>query len=170
LGLDALHVIPTGQAWHKTRQLTPAHHRLAMTRLAFEGMQGVVVDEREISRTGPSYTVDTLRELQGEYPGSKLYLVMGEDQARAFTTWRDWQQIAKLAIICVAARAHSAGATGQFNEEIAAGVYVHQLQMPPNPVSATQIRQQLADNQSASALVFESVARYIASHHLYQTD
>jgi nicotinate-nucleotide adenylyltransferase len=170
LNLDALYVVPTGQAWHKSRQLTPARHRLAMTRLAFGEIPGTVVDEREILRSGPSYTVDTLLELQAEHPGAALYLVMGEDQSRAFATWRYWQQIVKLAIICVAARADSAGAMGQFSKEIVPGVAVQRLRMPPNPVSATQIRQHQAENHSTSALVFESVARYIDSHHLYQTD
>jgi nicotinate-nucleotide adenylyltransferase len=82
LQLDALHVIPTGDAWHKTRTLTAAEHRIAMTRLAFAHIPQAVVDTREIARSGPTYTVDTLRELRAEYPDAQLYLIMGADQAR----------------------------------------------------------------------------------------
>ena len=88
LRLDELRVFPTGQAWHKERTLTPAQHRLAMAQLAFEDLPKVVVDARELQRAGATYTIDTLRELSAEHPGAELFLVMGEDQAAAFTTWR----------------------------------------------------------------------------------
>jgi nicotinate-nucleotide adenylyltransferase len=81
LQLDELRVVPTGQAWHKSRTLTPAVHRLEMTRLAFAAMDRVVVDARETLRSGPSFTVDTLAELSSELPAARLFLVIGEDQA-----------------------------------------------------------------------------------------
>ena len=72
LDLAELHVIPTGQAWHKSRALTPKEDRLAMTRLAFTGLKGtVVIDSREVLRDGPTYTLDTLHELQQEQPGAQ---------------------------------------------------------------------------------------------------
>ena len=104
LKLDQLRVIPTGNAWHKARPLSPAHHRLAMARLAFGDLPGVVVDDRETQRDGPSYTVDTLRELKAQWPDAELFLFLGEDQARALPTWRSWQQVLQLAIIYVAER------------------------------------------------------------------
>ena len=64
LQLDQVRVLPTGLAWHKTRTLSEAHHRLAMTRLAYQHLPQVVVDDREIRRSGASYTVDTLRGLR----------------------------------------------------------------------------------------------------------
>src|SRR5690606_13094395 len=97
LQLDVLHVVPTGRAWHKARTLTGAEHRMAMAELAFRPVPGALVDDREIRRPGPTYTVDTLRELAREWPGASLHLLMGEDQAESFTTWRDWQTIAQLA-------------------------------------------------------------------------
>ncbi len=168
LQLDALHIVPTGQAWHKTRQLTPAAHRLTMTQLAFADVAGAVVDERELRRAGPSYTVDTLRELRRENPGAGLYLLIGEDQARSLKTWERWEEIVQIAIICVAARADSAGAEGIFSAQYQPGFPVQRLDMPPVPVSATEIRQRIAAHQDVTPLVFDSVARYIALHHLYQ--
>lgn len=167
LHLDALHVIPTGDAWHKSRTLTAAEHRVAMARLAFADVPQAVIDTCEIERSGPSYTVDTLRELKAKYPEAQLYLIMGEDQARLLATWREWEEVVRLAIICVAARAPSAGEIGVFGTDFPPGVEVHRIDMPVSALSATQIRTQLATQQSAGPLVFDSVARYIALHHLY---
>lgn len=168
LQLDVLHVVPTGQAWHKSRDLTVGEHRLAMTRLAFDGMDRVKVDAREIQRSGPSYTVDTLTELQAEYPQAQLYLLVGEDQALALPTWHRWQALVQLAIICVAARADHTGATGQFDALKLMLPELRILKMPPLAISATDIRRRLALHENVAPLVFEPVARYIAHHHLYQ--
>ena len=172
LGLDALHVIPTGQAWHKARTLSPAEHRLAMTRLVFQGLAQVVVDEREINRTGPTFTIDTLQALQAQYPGAQLYLLMGGDQFAAFKQWHQWREIVKIAIICIAARARFNWAKGQFDalKELQNSAVV--LQMPPMAVSATQIRQLLAgglgENHVIAQLLPNPVASYIAQHRLYR--
>ena len=104
LQLNHVHVLPTGQAWHKPRHLSDAAHRLAMTRLAFAHAPQVVVDEREILRTGPSYTVDTLHELQSEYPQAQLYLLLGDDQRRSLSSWHQIGEIERIAIICAAGR------------------------------------------------------------------
>mgnify|MGYP000946411595 FL=1 len=169
LRLDALHIIPTGEAWHKSRVLTAASHRLAMAQLAFADLPKVVVDDRETRRLGPSYTVDTLTELAAEEPGVQLFLIIGEDQARSLPSWHRWQAILQLAIICVAARADSSGARGTFNAELLAQTPFQVLNLPPMDVSATDIRHRLANRQNVAPLVFEAVARYIAHHHLYQT-
>ena len=169
LRLDALHIIPTGEAWHKSRVLTAASHRLAMAQLAFADLPKVVVDDRETRRLGPSYTVDTLTELAAEQPGVQLFLIIGEDQARALQSWHRWQAILQLAIICVAARADSSGARGTFNAELLAQTPFQVLNLPPMDVSATDIRHRVANRQNVAPLVFEAVARYIAHHHLYQT-
>ena len=174
LNLDELRVLPTGQAWHKTRSLTPAHHRLAMTQLAFADMAQVVVDEREIRREGPTFTVHTLRELHAEYPDAELFLVLGEDQARAFSTWHEFEVIAQLAIICVAARAiltNDEAAPGTQNSSSSDPMpkHIHPLKMPNMPVSANLIRARIADHQDILPLVTEPVARYIANHHLFET-
>jgi nicotinate-nucleotide adenylyltransferase len=104
LRLDRVHVLPTGQAWHKPRQLSDAADRLAMTRLAFEPLPQVAVDDREILRAGPSYTSDTLQELQHEYPHAQLYLLIGDDQRRSLPSWHKIGEISRIAIICAAGR------------------------------------------------------------------
>jgi len=169
LQLDELRIIPTGHAWHKARPLSPPQHRLAMARLAFADLPQVVVDARETERAGPSYTVDTLRELKKEWPDAELFLLMGEDQARALPTWHAWQEILQTAIICVADRGDWKGSKPRFFAPKRYESRFRHLPMPAVPLSATEIRARIAARQALGPLVFESVARYIEDHHLYQT-
>jgi len=165
LGLDRLCVLPTGDAWHKARTLSSAQDRLAMTRLAFADVAAVQVDDRELRRSGPTYSVDTLRELHAEHPAATLHLVMGEDQAAGFTRWKAWQEVARLAVLCVAGRGDGEGLA---TLRALPGVRVELLQLPPMPVSATDIRARLAGGQDVGELVGPAVAGYIESHHLYK--
>ena len=170
LQLDVLHVVPTGHAWHKQRNLTEARHRLAMCHLAFANVYRALVDDREIMRSGPTYTIDTLRELQAIYPQAQLYLVMGEDQAKALPSWHRVEELGGAAIICVASRSDSNAASAMSSSGSALrGAVFQPVQMPPSPLSATEIRDKSARGQSVAPLVFESVARYIDQHHLYQS-
>ena len=165
LELDAVLVIPTGEAWHKVRGLTPAVHRLAMAELAFGNLPQVQVDAREIERHGPSYTVDTLMELHTEHSGADFYLLMGQDQWARFETWRRPAQVAALAIICVAFRADSSAAPAQIGTHSPPPM---SIAMPSTDLSSTAIRSAVARHQCLDGLVFAPVARYIEQHHLYQ--
>ena len=167
LQLERLHLVPTGRAWHKPHALSDARHRLAMAELAFGDLAGVIVDPRETLRQGPSYTVDTLRELQQTYPGAQLYLLIGADQARVLQTWHDWHGVLQCAIVCVAGRD---GATAPpFEPPTGLGARFTTLSLPDMPVSATDIRARAAAGQSVLPLVGDAVARYIDSHRLYRT-
>ena len=154
LQLDQLRVVPTGQAWHKSRALSPAPQRLAMAQLAFAALPGVMVDPREIQRPGPSYTVDTLRELKADWPSAEFYLILGEDQALALPEWHAWQEVLQLAIICVAARACSTGATPKFLISSGLESRFRRLSMPALALSATEIRSRIAAHLSVADLVF----------------
>jgi nicotinate-nucleotide adenylyltransferase len=181
--LDVLHVVPTGHAWHKARPLTDATHRLAMCQLAFAGLPQVRLDDREIRRSGPSYTLDTLRELKAQYPHAELVLVMGQDQWDALPSWSHWQTIAELATLVVAARPAESGAwptaTTQTPPTLTTtppilqhgSVQAQRLAMPLLPISATAIRHTVSQGQGLDplALVDPAVARYISAHHLYET-
>lgn len=171
--LDALYVVPTGHAWHKARALSAPEHRLAMTRLAFANMPGVVVDQRELERVGPTFTIDTLQALQQENPQAQLYLFIGADQFSSFRQWHKWQEILELAIICIADRAQSTQAQTQFDTYAAQKHRFFTLQLPLMSVSATQVRQLLvlgaASACDVAQLVPEPVASYISSHRLYRS-
>jgi nicotinate-nucleotide adenylyltransferase len=165
LQLDKVVVLPTGQAWHKDRPLTQASHRLAMAELAFADMPAVEVDVREIRRSGPTYTFDTLTELRAENPQAQLHLLMGLDQWARFGSWYRAADIAALAIICVAFRADSSGAPAQNGTHPPPPM---SIAMPSMDLSSTAIRSAVARHQSLDGLVFAPVARYIEQHHLYQ--
>ena len=171
LALDQMRVFPTGQAWHKTRTLSPARDRLAMTGLAFGGLPRVVVDDREIRRDGPTWTIDTLRELQAEFAGAKLFLIIGGDQAAALPSWREWREIIQTATVAVAGRPDFTGASAVQDPSTADAVQhsasFEALQMPPASVSATDIRQRVSARKGVAHLVPDAVARYIDQHHLY---
>jgi len=169
LGLDRLFIIPTGFAWHKTRTLTPAHHRIAMCKLAFAGLPLAQVDARETRRDGATYTADTLREIKSENPDATLYLLIGEDQAAALGTWHRLDEVIRSAIICVAARADF---KGDASTDVLSHLEIPDLRvlhMPPFHLSATEIRRKAQSHQDLAPLVFDSVARYIDQHHLYQS-
>ena len=176
LQLDRVHVVPTGQAWHKTRGLTDARHRVAMTRLAFEHLPQVVVDEREVLRAGPSYTVDTLKALQTEFPLAQIYLLLGDDQRRSLPSWHQIDEIGRIAIICAAGRDMAVRA---WNENVGSTespakltdtlqAHILTLDMPLMPHSATDIRVLAAQEQTLTGLVTPAIERYIHDHHLYR--
>lgn len=168
LGLDELRVFPTGQAWHKSRDLTSAAHRQAMAELAFGEVPRAVVDARELHRSGPTYTVDTLRELRAERPDAELLLIIGADQAESLHSWRDSARILELATLAVAARARPDPDAPPFDTTTLPGGRWVEVELPPMPVSATQIRGRVAAGQPVDHLVPAAVAGYIARHHLYQ--
>jgi len=173
LSLDSLHILPTGQAWHKARGLTSPTHRLAMAELAFGELAKVVVDPREILRAGPTYTLDTLRELQAEHPSAQLVLVMGADQAVALPSWHGWTEILSIAIISIAHRVESAVGIARFDPQtlpgLPAGARFETLDLPPMDTSATQVRARAARGDDITRLVPPAVARYIDQHHLYKS-
>ena len=176
LGLDVLHILPTGQAWYKARPLSAAEHRLAMCEIAFGDLPRVCIDPRETLRSGPSYTADTLIELAQEYPGAELFMVIGADQLLAFKSWVRWAEVLELASLAVAQRPHQGDGSSQ-GAGLAAdisGVDVPfvPLSMPLYNVSATAIRARAntANGQGPDfeKLVSNDVASYISTHSLYQ--
>jgi nicotinate-nucleotide adenylyltransferase len=171
LQLDQLLVFPTGQAWHKERQPSPAQHRLAMAHLAFADLAKVQVDARETLRPGATYTIDTLNELQAEHPGAELFLLMGADQFEAFGSWHKWQDIAKIATICIATRATSASTQSQNSMQnlVQTACKIQLIDMPAMSTSATALRARVRQGLRCDHLVNADVARYIAQHHLYST-
>lgn len=163
--LDALLIIPTGDAWHKARDLSSGSHRAEMAKLAFGHLPGVTINDMELARQGPSYTVDTLRSLALQYPGAEFFLFIGEDQGKALGTWREIEEISRRAIICVAER--------EMPRPLGPDVPSHDiptqvLKLPHLPHSATEVRARVAHGQPIDALVPKTVALYIYRHHLYQ--
>ncbi len=178
LHLDVLHILPTGQAWHKSRVLSPAADRVAMCHAAFGDLTRARIDTREIEREGPSYTADTLCELSSEYPGAQLYLVLGADQLLAFKSWSRWEEVLRYATLAVANRPIHLAAEADPAAVVETSldhvdIPFERLQMPLHPTSSTAIRAhvhgQSRRHPDLDVLVPEGVARYISQHHLYET-
>ena len=167
LQLDQLRIFPTGQAWHKSQPLSAPAHRLAMARIAFGDLPRTVVDDRELKRPGPTYTIDTLRELKAEQPQAQLFLLMGQDQAESITRWREWESVLALATLCMAARPAAVALPSAAPDGLAQARW-RVLQMPVMPESATDVRARVAAGQGIAHLVPAGVARYIDQHSLYQ--
>ncbi len=173
LHLDRLLVIPTGDAWHKTRDLTLAPHRLAMTRLAFSDVPKAMVDSREIDRQGSTFTFDTIEEIMQDYPSAKLFLCIGGDQAQAFTTWHRWKDILNRVTVVVAFRPEDKNGAqpdnnAQWHNGLPAGAI--RLEMPSLAISATDIRLQLAQSDAFPSALPIGVCEYIQQHSLYKND
>jgi len=177
LRLDRLHIMPTGHAWHKSRVLSAAAHRVAMCEAAFSGLPQACIDAREICRAGPSYTADTLRELAAEYPYAQLFLLLGADQWLAFKRWSRWEEVLTLATLAVANRPLHIAADADTSSAMAvdlSGVDLPfvPLDMPLHDTSSTAIRAHVHGQSrrfpDLEVLVPEGVARYISEHHLYE--
>ena len=165
LSLNVLHVLPTGDAWHKPRDLTPGHHRLAMCQQAFESFPNVVVDDLELKRPGPSYTVDTLAVLRERYAGAEFFVVLGLDQAAQFVHWHQSDQILAWAQLAIADRSLE-GQEKAASPEWHNRAHLH-LNMPLMPLSATDIRQRCRTGEDLSSLLNPAVIQYIQNNHLY---
>ena len=164
LQLDELRWVPVGQAWQKSRPLTAAVHREAMLRLAIAGEPHFVLEGCELRRAGPSYTLDTVRELQAATPGAQWFLVIGQDQYAGLHTWFGFEQLLPLVTLAVAQRP---GAPAEADARVRAAAQVP-LALPPTAVSATELRARLAAGQDIGALVPPPVALYIRQQGLYR--
>lgn len=177
LRLDELRWVPAGQPWQKARRLAPAEDRAAMVRLAIGDNPAFVLERCELERPGPTYTLDTVRELQGRgdpgTAGADWFLILGQDQLANFCTWHGWEELAQRVCLAVAGRG---GAAVQPPHELTTrpGRGVVPLSMPPMAVSSTELRLRLAAGEPirslAPGMVAPAVADYIADHGLYHPD
>ncbi len=179
--------IPAGTPPHREAPQVSALHRSAMVRLAIADQPDFVLDEREVARTAPCYTVDTLRELRAELGEAQpLCLLMGGDAFLQLDTWHEWEQLFELAHIVVGSRPgftledriHTAApalrvhyqqrlcAADALSKQPAGGIA--ELAIPELEISATLIRNRVAENRSIRYLLPNKVADYIHQHHLYE--
>ena len=164
LQLDQLLWVPAGQPWQKHRVITPAEHRVEMVRLAIAGEPRFEVSRIEVDRSGPSYTVDTVRQLHALHPGTSWHLVIGQDQYASFHTWHQWQALLGLVTLAIANRPDAPLSA----DPQVLRVPHEAVALPMMDISSTDIRERLAHGEGIDDLVPAPVARYIARHHLYQ--
>lgn len=164
-GLDRVCWIPTRIPPHKATD-TPAHHRLAMTRLATSDHDAFEVLDIELQRDGPSYTVDTLAALQDTEPNATFVLMIGGDSLADFHTWRDPDEIVRRAPLLVYRR------PGFVLPSVTVDRYKDRIQVADAPLielSSAALRARVRDGLSIRYQVPEAVRAYIAAHGLYRT-
>lgn len=185
---DVLHaevsLLPARDPPHKGPTSVDAADRARMCELAVAGRVGLDVDERELHRDTPSWTIDTLRELRGEIGDrASLALLVGADSFLGLPTWKEWRELPKLAHFVVAERpgfdldsAMSPELAAEFGSSFAASPralddapagLAFRLRQPVTPESATELRRRIAAGASWQDWVPPDVAGYIVRHHLY---
>jgi len=168
LPLQALLWVPARQSPHKAdRVLASGADRVEMLQRLVQGEPRFSIATRELERDGPSYTVDTLRELHAEQPEVRWWLVIGQDQYARFDTWHEWREILSLAGLAVAARDGDGVRAAPGLSGIPHALRI--LEMPALPHSATVARARAAAGLDVTALVGAPVARYIADNNLYRS-
>lgn len=165
LRLDRVVFVPAGDPPHKRgRVVTKAATRLAMTELAVAGRDGFALSRVEIDRDGPSYTVDTLRALRAAHPGSRWWLLIGEDSLAELATWKEPEAIVRLATPAVAVRPGSRVR----RTRSAFGRPVVWLDNPPIDVSSSDVRARARRGASLRFLVPDAVERFVVARRLYR--
>ena len=164
LQLDQVRWIPAGQPWQKTREVTAAHHREAMVRLAIAGEPRFVLDRIELQRSGPSYTLDTVKALAAAHPHTEWVLIVGADQYASLHTWVDWRELLARVVLAVANRP---GVLPAVHPDVLA--FPHRaVPLPMLDISSTEVRQRVRRGADIDGLVSPEVARYIETHGLYR--
>ena len=174
LALDSVLFLPAGEPWLKSGQrIMPATHRLRMVELAVADNPDFGVCDREVRRSGPTYTVDTLRQLYGEYPAATdFYFIVGSDVLADFHRWKEPGRILELCRLAVIQRpgASSDGIVAlaeRFPEAAALGAVVS-VAGPRVDFSASELRRALAAGRSVRYQTPDAVAAYIQEHKLYR--
>lgn len=156
LRLDRVLIMPAGDPWQKSgRVVSPASDRLAMCRLAVADAEGIRVDEREVGRDGPTYTVDTLASFPED---EELFLILGADAASGLASWHRWESVVGRASIVIAPR------PGVEIPDVEGGIV---LDTGLLEVSGTAIRKAVSEGGAWRFLVPPSVRDYISTHDLY---
>jgi nicotinate-nucleotide adenylyltransferase len=164
-------LIPARIPPHKPVDEEPGiHHRLEMCRLAIAGHEDqFAVSEIEAGRDGPSYTVDTLEELDADQPGTEFFLIVGADVAIGFPSWREPERVLSLATLAVAQRpGTSREAVEQALREVPGGETAEFFPMPEIDISSTMLRERARRSEPTTYLIPDPVRSYIDSHRLYR--
>ncbi len=183
LDFGEVRFIPCGDPPHRGHTFASAAQRLAMVQAAVSSQPGFVVDDREVRRDGPSFSVDTLRSLRGEFPDTPMGLIVGMDAFLGLPEWHRWDEILDLAHIIVAHRpgwrAPDYGALGDLLAErgthsverlhtaIAGLVHIHAVTQLE--IASTDIRELIAIGRDPRFLMPDAVIEVLMEFGCYRT-
>lgn len=169
--LDRVIFIPAGVPPHKPgRELTAGPLRADMLEFAVAGHPAFSVDRSEIKRSGPSYTVETLRDLRQQHPTDELFFLMGADSLAEFHLWKNPAEIAALAGLIVVNRGRPAPpALATLVGELGAAAVsrIEWITMPAIEISASDLRNRARHGRSLRYLTPRAVERFIVEHRVY---
>lgn len=188
LDVETVDLVPSYMPPHRDLPGTTPEQRLEMLRLAIAGVDGLRVDTRELMREGPSWAIDTLRSLREEIgAGTTLYTVIGLDAFRLLHKWHEWQSLTDYAHIIVLDRPGARGLDGDISLEpeladFSRGKFasdlqclrsrphgcMYKLRLTQLDISATQVREIIANGRSPAFMLPNEVIRYIREHELYR--
>jgi len=183
LGFDELRLIPCKLPAHREQPLANAEQRLHMLQLALQEFPELSLDARELSRDGPSFSVDTLTSLRAEQPQAIFCWILGLDAFLEFHLWRRWRRVMELAHLLVVRRpgysvelpVETADLLNRHRVETAAAMRDSQagaillLELDAPDISATRIRRMLAGSESVEGLLPAAVCEWLTSHPVYLT-
>ncbi|HEY6597525.1 MAG TPA: nicotinate-nucleotide adenylyltransferase [Asanoa sp.] len=164
-GLDEVVFVPTGQPWQKgTKEVSPAEDRYLMTVIATASNPRFQVSRVDVDRGGPTYTVDTLRDMRAAYgPKAELFFITGADALEKILSWKDTDTMFELA--------HFVGVTRPgfpLTDQHLPADTVSLVQVPAMAISSTDCRARVAAGKPVWYLVPDGVVQYIAKRRLYR--
>src|SRR5262245_34270827 len=167
-GLDRVLLIPSNVPPHRSAAVAPAADRLEMSRLAAAGHPRLEISDIELRRPGPSYTVDTLRELKTERPQDELYLVLGWDAARDIGAWRSPAELMHQAGLVIVPRpGYPRPSPAQLAEAGIDAARAVICDAPTPDVESTDVRRLIEEGGSLERVLDPAVELYIRDRGLY---
>jgi nicotinate-nucleotide adenylyltransferase len=165
--LDEVVFVPTGAPWQKAeRDVSPAEDRYLMTVVATAANPRFKVSRVDIDRGGPTYTIDTLRDLRAQMPDAELYFITGADALADIFTWRDADELFELANFVGCTRPGYPMEPGTIAKIPAERVTM--VEIPALAISSTDCRERKRRGEPVWYLVPDGVVQYIAKHRLYE--
>lgn len=164
--LDQVVFVPTGQPWQKAgREVTAAEHRYLMTMVATASNPRFTVSRVDIDRKGPTYTIDTLRDLRELFPDAELYFITGADSLASIMSWRDWEVMLEMANFVGVTRPGYELSKDMLPLESQTGIEL--IVIPAMAISSTDCRERAREGEPVWYLVPDGVVQYIAKNNLY---
>lgn len=163
LRLDEVVFVPTGEPWQKQgRNVGPAEHRYLMTVVATASNPRFTVSRVDIDREGPTYTIDTLRDLHAQRPDADLFFITGADALAQILSWKDSEELFELARFIGVTRPGY-----ELSEPCLPAARVDLQEVPAMAISSTDCRERVHAGEPVWYLVPDGVVQYISKHQLY---
>jgi nicotinate-nucleotide adenylyltransferase len=161
--LDEVVFVPTGQPYRK-QNATPGEHRYLMTIIATASNPMFTVSRVDIDRGGPTYTIDTLRDLRAERPDAELYFITGADAVEQILDWKNIDELWSLAHFVAVSRPGHTLTVSNLPQQV-----VSLLEVPALAISSTDCRARVGRGFPVWYLVPDGVVQYISKYHLYRS-